>query len=175
MRTLEIVDPWRYQGQLAKNNSSHQVNTDRIFIVNGEGDKCDSNFLETFMVERVDGKQIFVGSYPLYDSDVSMLANYGINSVLNIQTEQEKLSRGISEGRLKQFYRQNGINKVINFPIEDDDDNLLYEQFFQASLKLNEMIQDDHQKVFVHCTSGVVRSPTLIIIFLCLFMKHKNW
>jgi hypothetical protein len=70
MRILEIYDPCNYRGQLGLQNSSLQTNTDRIFIVNSEADKCDANFLDSFSVEKVDGKQIYVGSYPLYDSDV---------------------------------------------------------------------------------------------------------
>ena len=69
-----------------------------------------------------------------------MLQDYGINSVLNIQTVEEQNSRGVNPSKLKQFYRNHGINKVVNMPIDDNDDAMLYEQFFQASLKLNEMI-----------------------------------
>ncbi len=68
--------------------------------MNGLADKCDANFLDSFFIEKVDGKQIFIGSYPLYDSDVGMLANYGITSVLNIQTDKEMMSRSVNESRL---------------------------------------------------------------------------
>ena len=30
-------------------------------------------------------------------------------------------------------------------------------------------------KVFVYCTSGMTRAPTLVIAYLCLYLKHKNW
>ena len=85
MRILEINDPCQYKGHLGIAGSSLQTNTDRIFIVNGEADKCDANFLDAFFVERLDnGKQLFVGSYPLYDSDIKYLQDLGINCVLNI-------------------------------------------------------------------------------------------
>jgi predicted protein tyrosine phosphatase len=29
--------------------------------------------------------------------------------------------------------------------------------------------------VFVHCTSGLSRAPAVIIIYLCLYKKHKSW
>lgn len=151
------------------------MNTDRIFIVNSIGDKCDANFLDSFFIEKADGKQIFIGSYPLYDSDVSILQQHGINAVLNIQTLEEQNARSINQSKLKQFYRNHGISKVVNYPVDDSDESMVYDQLFQASLKLNEMIQDEQQRVFVHCTSGIVRAPTLVIIYLCLFMKHKEW
>ena len=72
-----------------------------------------------------------------------MLQDYGINAVLNVQTVEEQNSRGINSNRLKHFYRNHGINKVVNCPIDDNDDTISYEQFFHASLKLNEMIQDE--------------------------------
>ena len=56
MRILEIIDPCNYKGHLGINGSSLQTNTDRIFIVNSEADKCDANFLDSFFVEKVDGK-----------------------------------------------------------------------------------------------------------------------
>lgn len=127
MRILEIIDPCHYKGQLGKNNSSQQTNTDRIFIVNGEGDKCDANFLDAFFFEKVDGKQIFIGSYPLYDSDVAILQDVGVNSVLNIQTHEEQNSRAVNPGKLKQFYRNHGITKVIHYPVNDNDDSVYYE------------------------------------------------
>lgn len=140
MRILEITDPCQYKGQLGINGSSLQTNTDRIFIVNGEADKCDANFLDAFFVERIDnGKHLFVGSYPLYDSDIKYLQDLGINCILNIQTPEEQISRGVNQGKLKQFYRNHGINKVVYSPVCDWDDTV-FEQMFQAALKLNEMV-----------------------------------
>ena len=56
MRRLDIYDPSHYKGQLGINNSTHQVNTEKVFVVNANVDKCDANFLEGFWVEKVDGK-----------------------------------------------------------------------------------------------------------------------
>lgn len=72
-----------------------------------------------------------------------MLQDYGINSVLNIQTHEEQNQRAVNPGKLKQFYRNHGINKVVHYPVDDSDDSVYFDQLFQASLKLNEMVQDD--------------------------------
>jgi len=29
--------------------------------------------------------------------------------------------------------------------------------------------------VFVNCTAGVSRGPTLMVVYLALFIKHKKW
>lgn len=31
------------------------------------------------------------------------------------------------------------------------------------------------QKLFVHCTTGVSRGPTLILVYLALFCKFEYW
>ena len=37
------------------------------------------------------------------------------------------------------------------------------------------MLSDDEQEVFLHCTTGISRAPTLVIVYLALFLRHKNW
>ena len=27
----------------------------------------------------------------------------------------------------------------------------------------------------VHCTTGISRSPAVVIVYMCLFLKHDNW
>lgn len=31
------------------------------------------------------------------------------------------------------------------------------------------------EEVFVHCAAGVTRSPTLMIVYMALFIKDKRW
>ena len=33
----------------------------------------------------------------------------------------------------------------------------------------------DDQKVYLHCSSGFSRAPTLAIIHFCLSLKHSAW
>ena len=60
-------------------------------------------------------------------------------------------------------------------PLDDELELDIYsEKLFEAAQQLNSLLTDDH-RVFVHCMSGATRSPTLVICYLCLFLKHKNW
>ena len=34
---------------------------------------------------------------------------------------------------------------------------------------------NEKKKVFLHCTAGVSRGPTLMIVYLSLYLKHKDW
>jgi len=94
---------------------------------------------------------------------------------------------------MKNIYRKRGIREVHEHSISDgfdeippdvDDEgqglddaieNEYCEQLLQVALFLNDLINKKNQTVFVHCTSGVSRSPTLIVVFLCMFIQVDDW
>ena len=45
---------------------------------------------------------------------------------------------------------------------------------FEACKILDRLLQQNH-KVYVHCTSGYTRCSTLIVFYLALYLKSKNW
>lgn len=40
---------------------------------------------------------------------------------------------------------------------------------------LNDMINNKKLKVFVHCSSGISRAPTVVLAYLCLFKRVPEW
>jgi protein-tyrosine phosphatase len=42
-------------------------------------------------------------------------------------------------------------------------------------MTLNDMVNNQGLRVFLNCTAGVSRGPTLMVVYLALFIKHKNW
>lgn len=40
---------------------------------------------------------------------------------------------------------------------------------------MNELVNKKNLKVFVHCTSGISRSATVILAYLCLFKRVQGW
>jgi protein-tyrosine phosphatase len=47
---------------------------------------------------------------------------------------------------------------------------------FRGAIKLNQLkkqYKDD--EIFVHCTAGVSRGPTLMIVYMALFIKNRRW
>ena len=46
---------------------------------------------------------------------------------------------------------------------------------FEAAKILNDLINNQGHMVFVNCTTGVSRGPTLIIVYLALFIQHDCW
>jgi protein-tyrosine phosphatase len=37
------------------------------------------------------------------------------------------------------------------------------------------MINEQGEEVYVHCTTGVSRAPTLIIVYLAVYCRHRKW
>jgi protein-tyrosine phosphatase len=95
--------------------------------------------------------------------------------VLNLQTEQELKDRQINWQNLMRIYRSNGI-EVVHHPLDEQNPN--YENtLFEASQIISNIVDDvsSNNKVFVHCTSGVSRGPSVVLTHLCLFKKVKCW
>jgi hypothetical protein len=42
-------------------------------------------------------------------------------------------------------------------------------------MQLNQLINDRKQRVYVHSTSSMTRAPTLVILYLCLFVLTDDW
>ena len=47
-------------------------------------------------------------------------------------------------------------------------------EMFEACKVLHKYLENNH-KVYIHCTSGYTRSSTLVIFYLALYLKSKNW
>ena len=75
---------------------------------------------------------------------------------------------------LKQYYQNHNI-RYYRFPLSDLDEDELCASLFLGAQHLNNMINTEGLKVYVHCTSGISRAPALIVTYLCLFKKVKQW
>jgi predicted protein tyrosine phosphatase len=48
-------------------------------------------------------------------------------------------------------------------------------KIFAASQYLNDMVNNKGHRVFIHCSSGITRAPTVALLYLCLFKRHNSW
>ena len=173
-RIVNIQNPDQYKGHLGQQGCSQQFEH-RVFVVNGYVDKCDGNFHGGFIMQRIADTGIYLGSYPSQDIHFRQIINEGCGAVMNLMTPSDILQRGFNNQMLLQKYQQYNINVIVNFPLNDWDDEQFSDGLFKAAIQLNDLINNKGLKVFVHDSAGMCRGPALIILYICLFLKHPTW
>lgn len=83
--------------------------------------------------------------------------------------------RGINQDKMRMFYDRAQITSYQTFAVSDAIEDEYITNLFEAAKVLDQLLNDDEQEVFLHCTTGISRSPTLVIVYLALFLRHKNW
>lgn len=81
--------------------------------------------------------------------------------------------RGINQPKIDQFYRNKGINVIVKSPCTAEDEDTYAEMLFQAAKHLYDLVDLKGHRVYVHCSTGVSRSPTLFLCYQALFMKSN--
>ena len=76
---------------------------------------------------------------------------------------------------VRRWFGENGIREVHHVPCDDSRMSTYVPNLYQAAQKLYQLQDQQKHKVYVHCTTGVSRSVTLVIVYLALYMKHKDW
>ena len=60
-------------------------------------------------------------------------------------------------------------------PVSDIDDRTYFDDLLRVVVRLHEKKTEHKGEIFIHCSSGVSRSPTLLLVYLALYIKHKHW
>jgi hypothetical protein len=120
-RYITIENPHDYRGQMGATQNCFHLKSSKCWIINGWLHKADGNFLNNFFFQRVGNSNLFMGSYPLYEMDIQRLQGAGITAVLNIMDKIDFNQRGVDTEKINQFYRNKGINVVVNSPVTDEN------------------------------------------------------
>jgi protein-tyrosine phosphatase len=107
---------------------------------------------------------LYVGSGIEKADDITALQALGINAVLSLQTEHDIELEGFDIQTLTDLYSLSGI-RFVRTPIRDYDVADMTENLAHSVENLRALI-DDGRTVYVHCTMGWNRSPTVIIAYL---------
>ena len=114
--------------------------------------------------------QLAVGSHPHAPEHMMGLSrDHGVTHVLCLQTDEDLSSRGLQWGVLWQLYLRLGVD-VTRVPIVDFDKKDLLAHLDQAVGALHAALEGGG-KVYVHCSAGLNRSPTVIIAYL---IQHRG-
>ncbi len=114
---------------------------------------------------------LFVGTCPGNEIDIERLSRGPrITAVLNLQTDTDLQELGIDWAHLEDCYVRHGL-LVRRWPIRDFDPEHLQSRIRGAAALLAELRDAGHE-VYVHCTSGVSRAPSVVTAFL---VWHRGW
>ena len=131
-------------------------------------------FNKKFKIDKIGDTDVYLGPYPQNTEEAQKLKDEGITAVLNIQNDQEINFRQIPNQQIEDFYRKNDM-EIIRCPIRNFSEKDLKAQLPHAACLLNDLISNRNKKVFVHCTAGVGRAPSVVLAYLCLYKKVDLW
>lgn len=107
---------------------------------------------------------LLIGSHPQASDDIERLRRESaITAVLNLQTDEDMRSVNLDWPPLEAHYRTCGI-KLLRLPIKEEQ-NELREKLPECVRTLARMIGVG-RTVYLHCTAGIGRSPTVAIGYL---------
>jgi len=126
------------------------------------------NFPVLDRTEKMDYAQVtsrlYVGSCPKTIADVERLRqDLAITAVLNLQTEEDMASVNLNWPPLEAYYNGNTIN-LCRMPMKEEQRELR-EKLLQCVDTVESLLVAGHT-VYLHCTAGIGRSPTVAIGYL---------
>ncbi|MCS7314306.1 MAG: dual specificity protein phosphatase family protein [Bryobacterales bacterium] len=107
---------------------------------------------------------LLVGSCPDNPAEVLEIKRAGATALLSLQTDEDVAERGYAWSDVEHWCRQAEILPVRE-PVRDFDPEHLSERIPGCARTLDRLLADGHT-VYLHCTAGVQRSPSVAIAWL---------
>jgi hypothetical protein len=109
--------------------------------------------------------KLFIGSYPESADDIERLKREpGITAVLNLQTDDDMRYFKLDWDSLLDYYKSCGI-VLRRIPVRDFDGVDLQRKLPACVSTFNDLLESGHM-VYLHCSAGAGRSPTVAIAYL---------
>lgn len=109
--------------------------------------------------------QLYIGSYPQDKSDIKKLhAELNIVGVLCLQSRYDFTDLGVDADELRAGYLAHEI-EWQQVPIVDLDDRSLGDRL-PCAVRVLAQLMKRGGAVFVHCTAGYCRAPTVVAAYL---------
>lgn len=109
-------------------------------------------------------KRLWIGVY-LRPKDVEALSQRGITSVISLQSDEDLNSFGLSADALSRAFGNAGIG-YRRVPTPDFNRVALARNLADAVAAVDSALQQAEACVYLHCTAGVNRAPTVAAAYL---------
>ena len=155
-------------------NLENSVNNDiqnKFLLTNSHLEIIDINFVGKLLFDRMGEKNIFIGPYPQSEEDFKLLSKKGINETINLQTDGDISARQVNLELQKIQSKRYGIN-INRYPIEDYSHEVMVRRLKGAADLLNDLLQKG-KIVYVHCTAGMYRASSTVILYLVLYENYE--
>jgi len=114
--------------------------------------------------------RLYIGSHPESLHDIEMLQRIlAITAILNLQTNQDMATAQLNWKPLESHYKTCAVS-LCRMPIEEEQ-AVLREKLLECVDLLVQLLAAGHT-VYLHCTAGIGRSPTVAIGYL---HYHLGW
>ena len=153
------------------NNCSNGLEDYKKILTNSYLEIIDINFVGELLFDRMGNKNIFIGPYPQSEEDLKKLSQKGINEIINLQTDDDIKARQIKIEILKYEAKKYGIN-INRYPIEDYSHDIMVSRLKGASDLLYELLKKG-KIVYVHCTAGMYRASSTVILYMVLYENYE--
>jgi protein-tyrosine phosphatase len=113
--------------------------------------------------------RLWVGSYPTNPEDFDTLKSLGVAAVLSLQTDGDIHASGLLPKTVWRMAMASGLD-YERFPIRDFVEEAVRRAIVQAMGHLHALFEliDDDEAVYVHCTAGINRSPSVALGYAIL-------
>lgn len=113
--------------------------------------------------------RLYVGNAPRSIDDIDILRKVcGVSGVLNLQTDADMAWINVDWPKMEKHYQVCGM-EAIRVPIHDFDIAELRDKLPRCAAAVDILAQDG-SIVYIHCTAGINRAPTVAIAYLYRYL-----
>ena len=113
---------------------------------------------------EVIAERLWVGRY-VRVNEVRQLKLMGITTVISLQSDEDLVAYGIPEKKILNAYAQAGI-MLRRTGVRDFDQEAMAQNLPQCVAELETALAPRSARVYLHCTAGINRAPTVAAAYL---------